>query len=108
MEVDEACPLDGGGFGSTAIDRSLFKLLQLRFGEPFENLPPERVGVGSEFMRNLENAKINFVAGSEYDESYQLYIPGLNESTTPDVHYDFSDNSVIISRQDESRERFSD
>jgi molecular chaperone DnaK (HSP70) len=84
----------GGKCGSTYIDRHFFQWMSNTFGEAFENVPFDRKGPGSKFMREFETSKKEFGSGGEGDD-YEVTLPmqGLDDHE----NYESDTSTVIIS-----------
>jgi hypothetical protein len=101
VTVDEAVPGEGGKCGSTAIDRRLYALLSKRFAKAFSELPPEKTGVGSRFMRDLELGKCGFDGDlGRFPSPVKLKMQSLEEGSIGDDQYDFENDEILVSTAD--------
>jgi hypothetical protein len=101
VTVDEAVPGEGGKCGSTAIDRRLYALLSKRFEKAFSELPPEKTGVGSRFMRDLELGKCGFDGDlARFPSSVKLKMRSLEEGSIGEDQYDFENDEIFVSAAD--------
>ncbi|EXJ56682.1 hypothetical protein A1O7_07026 [Cladophialophora yegresii CBS 114405] len=60
LQLEEACVGQGKNIGGTAIDRAFHELTLKRFDAAFMNLPSEKTGAGSTFLKGFEDIKRNF------------------------------------------------
>ena len=101
MTVDEAVPGEGGKCGSTAIDRRLYTLLSKRFGPAFSELLPEKTGVGSRFMRDLELGKCGFDGDlRRFASPVKLKMRSLVGAGIDEEQYDFDNDEILVSAAD--------
>ncbi|QDS75963.1 hypothetical protein FKW77_003710 [Venturia effusa] len=101
-EVLSSHPLDfkevvigvGGKCGSTTIDRSFHQWMKQVFDDDFTNLPFERIGPGSKFMKEFESCKRDCGADDESSDDYEvtLFMSGVRSSK----YYDSRKSTVKI------------
>ncbi|PYI36946.1 actin-like ATPase domain-containing protein [Aspergillus indologenus CBS 114.80] len=97
LTFEELCAGIGGKCGSSAIDRSFYRLMFQRFGSAFENLSPRYTGPGSSFMNKFEIVKRGF--GQTPQTSFEL--PLKMKLCRPDpAHYDEEERLVTIDEND--------
>ncbi|PYI16838.1 actin-like ATPase domain-containing protein [Aspergillus violaceofuscus CBS 115571] len=97
LTFEELCAGIGCKFGSSAIDRSFYRLMFQRFGSAFENLSPRYTGPGSSFMNKFEIVKRGF--GQTPQTSFEL--PLKMKLCRPDpAHYDEEERLVTIDEND--------
>jgi len=81
LKFEELVVGGGGKCGSTAIDREFLGWMSKKFGPAFDNLPYEKTGPGSRFMKEFESHKRDFGSASLYEDyEVTLIIPGAQDS----------------------------
>lgn len=85
--------------GSAYIDTEFYSWTKNTFGDVFENLPKEKTGSGSQFMRNWESVKKAF-NGTDLNKKHEIVFPALGAAlrklNIESPSYDSDDSSVVI------------
>jgi molecular chaperone DnaK (HSP70) len=95
LEFEELVVGAGGKCASTYIDRQFHLWMSSRFGADFDNLPFEKKGPGSRFMKEFEDHKRNFgTARAEEEYELTLFMPQRHNSH----NYDSDEGMVKFTR----------
>lgn len=84
---------DGERCGSTFIDREFHKWMSLTFGRSYDQIRPENIGPGSDFMKDFERHKIDFDP-QNLDNPYDLRL--VIDTVRHSQYYNPVDSLVTI------------
>jgi hypothetical protein len=91
----------GAKIGGTAIDRALHELMYKRFDAAFMNLPSEKKGAGSNFLKSFEEVKRNFKGKDKSKKILRLSLKMSKmdeESGVVQEYYDSLEDEVKVTR----------
>ncbi|OCT48830.1 hsp70-like protein [Cladophialophora carrionii] len=103
LQLEEACVGQGAKIGGTAIDRALHELMLKRFDAAFMNLPSEKKGAGSDFLKGFEDIKRNFKGKDKSRKVLRIPLKMNKLDKESDVvrqYYDEDDDMVKLASDD--------
>ncbi|ETI26304.1 hypothetical protein G647_03081 [Cladophialophora carrionii CBS 160.54] len=103
LQLEEACVGQGAKIGGTAIDRALHELMLKRFDAAFMNLPSEKKGAGSTFLKSFEVVKRNFKGKDKSRKVLRVPLKMNKVDMDSDVvrqYYDSDEDMVELTSDD--------